>query len=73
MNDEDVELQQWPQRRYGGQHVGTPIGIIAIHKPTGVAVIEQSERSMHRNRIRAIARLQSLLDAIGEDEDERTP
>jgi protein subunit release factor A len=74
MRDEDLEIYAWPnQRNHGGQHVGTfGHGVLLIHVPTQVAVVETSDRSQMKNRMRAMARLRSLLDAIGEDEDDRT-
>ncbi len=63
--DDDFEIHIWPPTPRGGQHVGCRVGILLIHKPTGVAVVEESERSQVKCRAKALARLQSLLQAIG--------
>ena len=67
--DEDLEIvagcvAAHPNQR-GGQHVAMSCGaVLVIHKPTGVAVRVMDERSQIKNKIRAIAKLTSLLQAI---------
>lgn len=62
INDEDIELRQWPERSHGGQHTNKyDGGIVAHHKPTGLAVVCTSERSQWGNKTKAITRLRSLL------------
>ncbi|CCQ75254.1 peptide chain release factor H [Magnetospira sp. QH-2] len=47
----------------GGQHVNTTDSAVrVIHKPTGLVVLARGERSQHRNKAAAIARLQALLE-----------
>lgn len=65
INDEDIELRAWSERYHGGQHTNGPdSGIIAHHKPTGLAVVSTSERSQMGNKTKAIARLRTLLEDI---------
>lgn len=59
-DESTVELVQWP-RTLGGQHVGTPRpDIIAIHRPTGLAVRVDDERSLLMCKEKAIKRLRVL-------------
>ena len=59
----------------GGQHQNkTASAVRAVHLPTGLAVVARDERSQHRNRALALARLARLLaeraglaDAIDRD------
>lgn len=68
MKDEDIEVKQWPTARRGGQHVGTPVAVVVMHKPTGIGVIVDSERSMHASKARAIGMLRVLVER-GESAD----
>lgn len=46
----------------GGQHVNkTSSGVRLLHRPTGVTVEVQDERSQHRNKRIALKRLENLL------------
>jgi protein subunit release factor A len=48
----------------GGQHQNvTESGVRLVHLPTGVRVVSREERSQHRNRERALARLREKLEA----------
>lgn len=49
--------------RQGGQHVGVNTGVLAVHRRTGIAAINEDERSQHRNRQAALAKLRILVDA----------
>jgi protein subunit release factor A len=55
MNHLDIELRAWPP--------GSPTSkaVIAIHTPTGVAVIARSEPTSGRNQTLAVERLGILL------------
>jgi protein subunit release factor A len=48
----------------GGQHQNvTESGVRLVHLPTGIRVVSREERSQHRNRERALARLREKLEA----------
>lgn len=57
----------------GGQHQNTTDSAVrATHIPTGITVVCRDERSQHRNKARAIQRLQTILDLMAvrrEEED----
>jgi peptide chain release factor 2 len=49
----------------GGQHQNvTESGVRLTHLPTGVRAVSREERSQHRNRERALARLREKLEAL---------
>jgi peptide chain release factor len=53
----------------GGEHQNrTESAVRATHRPTGASVIARDERSQHRNKALAIARLKSLIAAVHERE-----
>ncbi len=55
----------------GGQHQNTTDSAVrATHIPTGLAVLARDERSQHRNKALAIARLMMLIAALGEADRE---
>ena len=48
----------------GGQHQNvTESGVRLVHLPTGIRVSSRAERSQHRNRAIALARLREKLEA----------
>lgn len=58
----------------GGQHQNvTESGVRLVHLPTGVRVTVREERSQHRNRSLAVARLRARLEARNEREKPRVP
>jgi hypothetical protein len=57
----DVETHTYPLSRDGGLQLGIPSGVLLIHRLTGTAVVEQSDRSQHRNREVALERLIALI------------
>jgi protein subunit release factor A len=58
----------------GGQHQNTTdSGVRLTHLPTGIVVTARRERSQHRNRAIALARLRERLEALNKPKPERTP
>ncbi len=59
---EDVEFSVCRSGGPGGQHVNTSDSCVqALHRPTGIRVEASEERSQHRNRRLAVARLAAKL------------
>ena len=56
MNDNDIDIRGWPPGP-----VGTSRGVLALHVPTGAAVVVNSESSRERNQKLAVERVQLLL------------
>jgi len=67
----DVKDLRWDTMRAsgpGGQHVNrTESAVRVTHMPTGVQATAMEERSQHRNRKLALARLKQKLDQIDAD------
>lgn len=62
INPADLEFQTFRSGGAGGQHVNkTESAIRIIHKPTGVIVECQEERSQHKNKDKALKMLYSKL------------
>jgi protein subunit release factor A len=58
----------------GGQHQNvTESGVRLVHLPTGVRASARDERSQHRNRALALARLRERLEALARPQKERVP
>ncbi len=58
----------------GGQHQNTTeSGVRLVHLPTDVRVEARDERSQHRNKKLALARLRERLEAMNETPKERVP
>ncbi len=71
IRDDDVEEQVFRASGPGGQHVNkTSSAVRLIHKPTGIAVACQSERSQHKNRATALKMLRARLARIEEEKRE---
>ena len=59
---EDIEMQVYRSSGAGGQHINkTSSAVRLIHKPTGVVVACQTERSQFQNRDNAMRMLRSKL------------
>ncbi len=64
MNPEELRIESWPLATTSGLHVGMSVGVRITHKPTGIAVVCDSERSQHKNRDRAILMLSEELSRL---------
>lgn len=65
----DIKFESVRSSGPGGQHVNkTESAIRATHKPSGISVFAQEERSQHQNKKLAIAR---LIQKIKEKEEQK--
>jgi peptide chain release factor 1 len=71
INDSDLEIQATGSGGPGGQHVNmTNSAVQLFHKPSGIMVRCQEERSQHKNRARALQILRAkLLQAATEQQN----
>ena len=66
---EDIEMQVYRSSGAGGQHINkTSSAVRLIHKPTGIVVSCQTERSQFQNRETCMRMLRSKLVEIKERE-----
>ncbi len=65
---EDIEMQVYRSSGAGGQHINkTSSAVRLIHKPTGIVVACQEERSQFQNRERCMMMLSSKLYQIEQE------
>ena len=67
IRDDDIEMSFDRSSGPGGQHVNkTSSAVRILHKPTGIVVRCQNERSQHKNRAQAFKMLQAKLYRLEE-------
>lgn len=73
LSERDIKVETMRASGPGGQHVNkTDSAVRMTHIPTGIVVNAREERSQHRNRALAMARLVEALKAIENKNEKKT-
>lgn len=71
LNPRDIEIKTCRSSGAGGQHVNTTDSAVQLlHKPTGLSVKVQTERSQHQNKRLAFALLSHKIKALENQQSE---
>jgi peptide chain release factor len=72
IREQDLTITACRASGPGGQHVNKTNSAVRItHNPSGITVFAQEERSQHRNRSLALARLADKMKAIGAEQKQQ--